>query len=102
MKIFNKKAFREIARTKGRSALIVLIVASSLGFMISMRGGHSMVLASYEENLVAQNVADGRFTFSAPVPEAVVAQVAQNGTFLAENHVDDVEGPETRGQDGLG
>ena len=69
MKIMDIKVFREIKQQKFRSLLIISIVAVTIAMVLGMRAGYPMVMASYEENLKYSNVADGRFTFTAPIPE---------------------------------
>ena len=63
MGLLDRKLFREIYRSKFRSLLIIVIVAVTVGMITGMRGADPMIQATYEDNLIYNNVADGRFTF---------------------------------------
>ncbi|MHA1819758.1 MAG: ABC transporter permease [Promethearchaeota archaeon] len=91
MRIMDKKVFREIVSNKGRSLIIVLAVSITLSLMISMRGGYPMLIDSYTENMIYQNVADGRFTFTSPVSQILIDQMQNNKTFLENNHINNLE-----------
>ncbi|UYP45834.1 hypothetical protein NEF87_002119 [Candidatus Lokiarchaeum ossiferum] len=92
MKIMDIKVFREIKQQKFRSILIVSIVAVTLTMVLGMRAGYPMVIASYEENLRNSNVADGRFSLTAPVLEESVEKIQNDSEFLTNHKIADVEG----------
>ncbi|MBD3351675.1 MAG: FtsX-like permease family protein [Candidatus Lokiarchaeota archaeon] len=92
MKIMNIKALREIKNQKFRSIMIVGIVAVTITMLLGMRAGYPMIMASYEENLIDNNVADGRFTFSSFIAENNISLISEDETFLNDNNIDDVEG----------
>lgn len=92
MRLLDRKVWREIRSQKFRSILITSIVAVTIALIIGMRSGDTMVLATYEENLKLNNVADGRFSFTAPVLQANVSAIKQDSYFLDQNHIADIEG----------
>ncbi len=92
MKIMDTKVFREIKQQKFRSILIVSIVAVTLTMVLGMRAGYPMMMASYEENLKNSNVADGRFTLTAPILGELIEQIENDTEFLTANDIADVEG----------
>ncbi|MHA1281056.1 MAG: ABC transporter permease [Promethearchaeota archaeon] len=92
MKLMDKKVFREIKNNKFRSLIIIGTVAITLALIIGMRGGYPMLIASYKENLIKSNVADGRFTFTGPILESNVSKIQQDDSFLKENKIDNIEG----------
>ena len=92
MKIMDTKVFREIKQQKFRSILIVSIVAVTLAMVLGMRAGYPMIMASYEANLKNSNVADGRFTLTAPIPEESIEQIQNDTEFLTTNNIAAIEG----------
>ena len=90
MSLLDKKVLREIMNQKFRSLLIIASVALTVGMVIGMRGAYPMIMASYEEDLKQNNVADGRFTFSAPIQESNVSAI---GSDICEKcEIDEIEG----------
>jgi len=92
MSLMDLKVLREIKSNKFRSILIIITVALTIALVVGMRGGYPMLMASYEENLLKQNVADGRFTFSSSIQQANVSIIEQDKDFLKEQHLDEIEG----------
>lgn len=92
MKIMDKKVFREIKNQKFRSILIVSIVAVTIAMILGMRAGYPMIMATYGENLIENNVADGRFSFRTPISEANVTAFQNDTQFMHDNHIADIEG----------
>ncbi|MHA1745812.1 MAG: ABC transporter permease, partial [Promethearchaeota archaeon] len=86
------KVGREIKTQKKRSLLIVSIIAITLALITGLRAGHPMMLASLEENLIVHNVADGRFTFAAPIMENNVTSLNTDPSFLDTNEIALLEG----------
>lgn len=92
MKIFNKKVIREIKGQKFRSILIIGVIAISLALLTGMRIVKPMLYDTLDLNLVKNNVADGRFTFSSPIPEQNAIDISKNATLLAQSNISDIEG----------
>ncbi|WP_457558634.1 ABC transporter permease [Candidatus Harpocratesius sp.] len=92
MNLMDIKVLREIKTQKFRSFLIITIVTVTIALILGMRSGGTMVLASYEENLRQNNVADGRFTFTAPVLDTNITQIQNDSVFLTKNNIADIEG----------
>ncbi len=88
----DKKVFREIKIQKFRSLLIVSIVTVTVAMILGMRAGYPMIMATYEENLRHNNVADGRFTLTAPIPHSNITQIRNDAEFLRSNNIADIEG----------
>jgi putative ABC transport system permease protein len=92
MKIMNRKVFREIRFYKFRSLTIVAVIAISVALLTGLRASQPMVLSTYEENLIQNNVADGRFTFSSPILENNLSVIDNNKSFLSNAKIDKIEG----------
>ncbi len=92
MSLLDLKVFREIKNQKFRSLIIMGSVAITLALIVGMRGGYPMLMASYRENLVQSNVADGRFLFTAPIEESTISAIQQDESFLEKNNIDKIEG----------
>ncbi len=92
MKIMDRKVLREIKNQKFRSLLIISIVTVTSAMILGMRGGHPMIMATYEENLRVNNVADGRFTFRSPIFESNVSQIKSDAEFMNSHQIADIEG----------
>ena len=92
MKIMDKKVFREIKIQKFRSLLIVSIVTVTVAMILGMRAGYPMIMATYEENMRHNNVADGRFTLTAPISDSNITQIRNDAEFLRSNNIADIEG----------
>lgn len=91
MSIMDLKVLREIKTHKFRSFLIIISVALTLGMVIGMRGAYPMIMASYEEDLLQNNVADGRFTFtSVPIQESNITDIKNN--YRESFELDTIEG----------
>ncbi|MCF2138761.1 MAG: ABC transporter permease [Candidatus Lokiarchaeota archaeon] len=92
MNLMDIKVLREIKIQKFRSFLIITIITVTIALILGMHSGGTMVLASYEENLRQNNVADGRFTFTAPVLDTNITQIQNDSVFLTKNNIADIEG----------
>ena len=92
MKIMDRKVFREIKIQKFRSLLIVSIVTVTVAMILGMRAGYPMIMATYEENMRHNNVADGRFTLTAPISDSNITQIRNDAEFLRSNNIADIEG----------
>ena len=92
MKIMDRKVFREIKQQKFRSLLIVSIVTVTIAMVLGMRAGYPMVMATYEENMRHNNIADGRFTLTAPIPDSNITQIRNDAEFMSSNNIADIEG----------
>ncbi|NHJ46577.1 MAG: ABC transporter permease [Asgard group archaeon] len=92
MKIMSKKIFREIWRSKFRSASIVILVAFTVAFLGGMRASYPMILATYDLNRDTYNVADGRFSFNQPIHENNATALATNSSFLSNAKINRIEG----------
>lgn len=92
MKLMNIKALREIKTQKFRSVMIVGIVAATITMLLGMRAAYPMIMETYEENLLENNVADGRFTFSGFIPDTNISLIKNDGSFMTDNHIEDIEG----------
>ncbi len=92
MKILDIKVFREIKTQKFRSILIIAIVAITLGMLIGMRAGYPMMEATYEKNLIENNMADGRFTFVNPILESNVSDIQDDVTYKNDRNIQSIEG----------
>ena len=92
MSILDTKVRREILSNKFRSFTIIMVVAISLAMMTGLRAAQPMVNATLDENLIKNNVADGRFTFSAPIQEGNVTSISGDASFIDEAKIDRIDG----------
>ncbi|MHA1618862.1 MAG: ABC transporter permease, partial [Promethearchaeota archaeon] len=58
----------------------------------SMRGAYPMVYATLDENLIQNNVADGRFTFANPIMEDNVSAILNDSALMQAGNLDRVDG----------
>ncbi|MHA1765563.1 MAG: ABC transporter permease [Promethearchaeota archaeon] len=92
MSILDTKVFREIRFHKFRSLTIVTIVAITLALLTGMRASYPMVYNTLDKNLIENNVADGRYTFTSPIMENNITEIENDQTFLSESKIDQIEG----------
>jgi putative ABC transport system permease protein len=92
MKIMDTKIFREIRLQKFRSILIISLVAITVTLIVGMRASYPMMMASYEENLILENTADGRFTFTSPFVDSNISELRDDTDFMESNNIAAIEG----------
>jgi len=92
MSILDTKVFREIRFHKFRSLTIVAIVAITLALLTGMRASYPMVYNTLDKNLIENNVADGRYTFTSPIMENNISEIKNDQAFLTDSKIDQIEG----------
>lgn len=93
MKVLNKKIYREIIRTnKFRSAVIIVTVMLTVGFLFGLANTEDAFYASFDKNIEEHNIPEARLFFQKMIDENNLTVLQNNDTLLEEAGVQMLEG----------
>ncbi|MHA2364902.1 MAG: ABC transporter permease [Candidatus Hodarchaeales archaeon] len=93
MKILNKKVYREILKkNKFRSAVIIITITLTVGFLFGLANLEGVIYSSYDLNMEKLNTPELRLHFDRFIDEKNITSLLENQTMLNAGEIENIEG----------